>query len=93
MVSGPKPEVQNCVKIHLFLLLNLQQFSVITYLGQFYKKYGANTRQLVRTTTAPQLMTQEKKQQLEALSEVRERFGIKPCMFSFLLITSCNLIT
>lgn len=62
MVAGPKPE----------------QFSVITYLGQFYKKYGATTRSLVRTTTAPQLMTQEKKQQLEALAEVRERFGIKP---------------
>lgn len=61
MIAGPKPE----------------QFSVITYLGQFYKKFGGTTRQLVRTTTAPQLMTPEKTKQLESLAEVRERFGIK----------------
>lgn len=49
----------------------------MTYLGQFFKKFGTSSRPaLQRTNTSPVLMNEEKQKQLAALSEVRQRFGV-----------------
>jgi hypothetical protein len=49
----------------------------MTYLGQFFKKFGTSSRPaLTRTNTSPVLMTEEKQKQLAALSDVRQRFGV-----------------
>lgn len=61
MVEGTKPE----------------QFSVMTYLGQYFKKFGTTARPaLNRTNTSPVLMSAEKEKQMASLADVRQRFGV-----------------
>ena len=64
----------------------------MTYLGQFFKKFGTSSRPaLTRTNTSPVLMTEEKQKQLAALSDVRQRFGVGKGNFSFFTLFVISL--
>lgn len=59
----------------------------MTYLGQFYKKYGGTTLRpmLKRTNTSPVLMSEEKKKELDRLASVKERYANKRSTYSRLI--------
>eukprot|EP01126_Amoeba_proteus_P033984 TRINITY_DN3362_c0_g1_i4.p1 TRINITY_DN3362_c0_g1~~TRINITY_DN3362_c0_g1_i4.p1 ORF type:complete len:802 (+),score=185.78 TRINITY_DN3362_c0_g1_i4:54-2459(+) len=55
-----------------------EQFGVITYLGQFFKKYGAiNRSPIKRTNTAPVAVSEDVKKELDKLQNLRERYAGK----------------
>eukprot|EP01126_Amoeba_proteus_P033981 TRINITY_DN3362_c0_g1_i12.p1 TRINITY_DN3362_c0_g1~~TRINITY_DN3362_c0_g1_i12.p1 ORF type:complete len:823 (+),score=213.52 TRINITY_DN3362_c0_g1_i12:190-2658(+) len=52
-----------------------EQFGVMTYLGQFFKKYGAiNRSPIKRTNTAPVAVSEDVKKELDKLQNLRERY-------------------
>jgi hypothetical protein len=60
-IMSSKPEV-----VFVTAFLTVQQFSVMTYLGQFFKKYGGSTRPLLkRTNTVSSLPSEDKKKEQE----------------------------